>query len=150
MRKIALLATALLLSACGHGPAEITGPVDQSYIVDGLEHELKIKPADPAWFPSGKAFTLTSRLINRGDTPRTVHVATCWLDPKHDMRTRATFISWVQPDCVMTPNVLTLAPGEATPSLSFTGEIEWPGHYTFEVRHAQDPEIWSKIEVTAR
>jgi hypothetical protein len=148
--RLTLIAAALLLAACGHDPAQITGPVDQTSIVNGLEHELRIEPADAATFPNGKAFNLKSRLINRTDAPMTLRVVTCWLDPKVNLRTRASFIAMVIPGCIGEPNEVTLAPGEASRTLWFTGEIEWPGRYTIEVRHALDPEFWTPIQVTAR
>ena len=148
--RLTLLAAALLLAACSQGPAAITGPVDQTSIVNGLEHELRIEPADATTFPNGKAFNLKSRLINRTDAPMTVRVVTCWLDPKVNLRTRASFIAMAIPGCVPEPNVITLAPGQASRTLWFTGEIERPGRYTIEVRHALDPEFWTAIQVTAR
>jgi hypothetical protein len=148
--RILALAAALLLAACSGANPAIPDPVETTFLSNGLEQEIKIGPMDPQVDPGGKMFHLTSRLINRSDAPITVRVVTCWLDPKVNLRTRATFIAYAIPSCIQGPSEYTLAPGEASNTLWFTGEIELPGRYTIEVRHALDPEFWGKVEVVAR
>ena len=43
-----------------------------------------------------------------------------------------------------------LAPGEATSTIWWTGEIERRGRYTIQVRQALDPEFWGEIQIVAR
>jgi hypothetical protein len=147
--RLAILAAALLLGACGGTPSQVTGPSETRFTAHGLEQQLTVRapvPADPdpGWLH------LSSRLVNRSDAPITVRVVTCWLDPKQHLRTRAEFNGYAIPGCIPEPNVLTLAPGEASRSVGFSGRISRPGRYTIQVRHALDPEFWSEIEVTAR
>ena len=148
--RILILAAALTLAACSGANPAIPDPVETTFLSNGLEQEIRIRPMDPQVDPRGKMFHLTSRLVNRSDAPVTVRVVTCWLDPKVNLRTRATFISYAIPGCIAGPSEYTLAPGEASNTLWFTGEIERPGRYTIEVRHALDPEFWGKVEVVAR
>jgi hypothetical protein len=148
--RILTLAAALVLAACsGAGPV-IPDPVESTFLSNGLEQEIKVAPVPETVDPRGKMFQLTSRLINRGDAPVTVRVVTCWLDPKENLRTRATFSAYAIPGCIAGPTQYTLAPGEASNTVWFTGEIERPGRYTIEVRHALNPEFWGKVEVVAR
>ena len=148
MRLIASLAAALLLGACGGSVPAITGPVDQVHASNGLEQRLTISTPypdqDPDWFH------LTSTLVNRSDAPITVRVVTCWLDPKVNLRTSASFNGYAIPGCVGEPDVLTLAPGASSNTVWFSGRIERPGTYRIQVRHALDPEFWGEIEITAR
>ncbi|HYR06399.1 MAG TPA: hypothetical protein VEQ60_01445 [Longimicrobium sp.] len=148
--RILILAAAIALAACSGANPAIPDPVETTFLSNGLEQEIKIRPMDPQVDPRGKMFHLTSRLVNRSDAPVTVRVVTCWLDPKVNLRTRATFIAYAIPGCIQGPSEYTLAPGEASNTLWFTGEIERPGRYTIEVRHALDPEFWGKVEVVAR
>jgi hypothetical protein len=148
--RILILAAAIVLAACSGANPAIPDPVETTFLSNGLEQEIKIRPMDPEVDPRGKMFHLTSRLVNRSDAPITVRVVTCWLDPKVNLRTRATFIAYAIPSCIQGPSEYTLAPGEASNTLWFTGEIERPGRYTIEVRHALDPEFWGKVEVVAR
>ena len=148
--RILVLAAAIALAACSGANPAIPDPVETTFLSNGLEQEIRIRPMDPQVDPRGKMFHLTSRLVNRSDAPVTVRVVTCWLDPKVNLRTRATFISYAIPGCIAGPSEYTLAPGEASNTLWFTGEIERPGRYTIEVRHALDPEFWGKVEVVAR
>ena len=148
--RILILAAAIALAACSGANPAIPDPVETTFLSNGLEQEIKIRPMDPEIDPRGKMFHLTSRLVNRSDAPVTVRVVTCWLDPKVNLRTRATFIAYAIPSCIQGPGEYTLAPGEASNTVWFTGEIERPGRYTIEVRHALDPEFWGKVEVVAR
>lgn len=148
MRLIACAAAALLLAACNGGVPRIAGPVDQVFAHGGLEQRLTVShPApdeDPDWFH------LKSTLVNRGDEPVHVRVVTCWLDPKVNLRTDASFNGYAIPSCVREPNELTLEPGQSSNTLWFSGRIERAGRYTIRVRHALDPEFWGEIEVVAR
>lgn len=148
--RILTLAAVLVLAACAGGSPAIPDPVETTFVSNGLEQEITVTPVGPEIDPRGKMFHLKSRLINRGDAPITVRVVTCWLDPEVNLRTRATFIAFAIPGCIQGPTEYTLAPGEASNTVWFTGEIERPGRYTIEVRHALDPEFWGKIEVVAR
>lgn len=141
-----LAAAALLLAACSASAPEIAGPAEQVHAHAGLEQQITVTPRadDPDWFD------LKSTLVNRGDAPATVRVVTCWLDPRVNLRTRATFNGYAIPSCIRTPDVVTLAPGEASPTLWFSGRIERAGRYRIEVRHALDPEFWGAVEVVAR
>jgi len=146
MRVLACLAAALLLAGCGASAPEIAAPVAQVHTQDGLEQQITVTPRadDPDWFD------LKSTLVNRGDAPATVRVVTCWLDPKVNLRTRARFNGYAIPSCIQAPDVVTLAPGESSPTLWFSGRIERAGRYRIEVRHALDPEFWGEVEVVAR
>lgn len=151
MRIAALLPVlAVLAAACGGDPTRITEPFEQTNTFGSLEQVIRVAPAPPEIDGKGKMFHLTSRLVNRGDAPVTVRVVTCWIDPKVNMRTRATFIAYAIPGCVGEPNELTLAPGESSNTLWFVGEIEWPGEYEIQVRHALDPEFWGRVTVVAK
>jgi hypothetical protein len=147
--RILTLAAVLALAACSGANPAIPDPVETTFVSNGLEQEIRITPVGEPTDPSGKMFHLTSRLINRSDAPITVRVVTCWLDPKVNLRTRATFIAFAIPSCVQGPSEYTLAPGQASNTVWFTGEIERPGRYTIEVRHALDPEFWGRVEVVA-
>lgn len=151
MRILGTLAAALALAACSGGMAEITGPFASTFAANGLEQEIRVVPAEEEVFgPDNKVFHLKSRIINRGDAPATVRVVTCWLDPRLHMRTRAPLVTRAIPGCIFTPDVFTLAPGEATSTVWWTGEIERAGRYTIQVRHALDPEFWGEVEIVAR
>lgn len=143
---VPLAAAALLLAACGASAPEIAGPAGQIHTQGGLEQQITVTPRadDPDWFD------LTSTLVNRGNAPVTVRVVTCWLDPKVNLRTRATFNGYAIPSCIGTPDVVTLAPDAASPTLWFSGRIERAGRYRIEVRHALDPEFWGEVVVVAR
>lgn len=145
MRTLATLAAALALSACG-GALAITGPVETTFVHDGLAQEIRIEPADPATFSDDPVVNLTSRLVNRGAAPVTVRVATCYLDPDRYLR-GARFVVRAIPGCIQTPDVVTLAPGQASDRLWFVGEIHGSGRVTIGVRHALEPELWGEITV---
>ncbi|HWK88875.1 MAG TPA: hypothetical protein VNP72_02745, partial [Longimicrobium sp.] len=106
------------------------------------------------WDDSGEMMRLTSRIINRGDEPVTLRLAGCYLFLGTNIETKATFDRMAMPSCPGPPpgsdGTTTLAPGQASQSLSFIGGIEFPGRYKFRVRHVLDPELWAEIEVTAR
>ena len=148
MRTLALAAALFALSACAAG--RITTPVESTFLANGLEQQLRIEPAGAPFDGTGEVFRLTSRLVNRGSEPVTVRVATCWLDPKENLRAGAELVARAIPSCIQQPSVLTLAPGEASGTLSFTGQIDRPGRHTIRVRHALDPEFWGEIRVVAR
>lgn len=143
------IAAILALAGCSLGPTQVTGPVESTSRFDGLEQEIRIEPALQI-DASGRVFNLTSRIVNRGEQPVTVRVATCYLEPGVNIRSRARLIIRAIPGCIQGPNVLTLAPGEASNTIWFTGEIQPAGRHTIEVRHALDPEFWGRIQVVAR
>jgi hypothetical protein len=145
MRLLATAALALALSACG-GTLAITGPVESTFAAHGLEQVIRIEPADPATFSRDPVVNLTSRLVNRGSAAVTVRVATCYLDPDRSLR-GARFVVRALPGCIQTPDVITLAPGQASDRLWFVGEIHASGRATLGVRHALDPEFWGEIRV---
>lgn len=149
MRRTILTIAALLVGACGGAPTQVSGPSETRFTAHGLEQQLTIRTSGPA-DPDPGWLHLSSRLVNRSDAPITVRVVTCWLDPKQHLRTRADFNGYAIPGCIPEPNVLTLAPGEASGSVGFAGRIARPGRYTILVRHALDPEFWGEVEVTAR
>lgn len=136
---------ALALAACG-GPLSITGPVESTFIHDGLAQEIRIEPADEGTYGDERVVNLQSRLVNRGTGPVTVRVKTCYLDPQTSLR-GARFVVRAIPGCIQTPDVITLAPGEASGRLWFTGEIHGSGRLRIGVRHALDPEFWGEITV---
>lgn len=144
MRILATLAAVLALSACG-GKLSLTGPVESTFASHGLEQEIRIEPAGEA-YGEAPVVNLTSRLVNRGSTPVTVRVATCYLDPGRYLR-GARFVTRALPGCIQTPDVITLAPGQASDRLWFVGEIHGSGRLTIGVRHALDPEFWGEITV---
>jgi hypothetical protein len=148
MRTLALAAAVLAVSACSAG--KVTSPVESTFLADGLEQQIRIAPMGEPFDGTGEVFRLTSRLVNRGPAPVTVRVATCWLDPKQNLRASAELVTRAIPSCVQEPNVLTLAPGEASNTLSFIGQLDRPGRHTIRVRHALDPEFWGRIRVVAR
>jgi hypothetical protein len=148
MRLIAL-AAALLLAACSGNPVEIAGPSEQVSLHNGLEQQITVTPADPS-LGDPDWFNLKSTLVNRSDAPITVRVVTCWLDPKLHLRTNASFNGYAIPGCVPEPSLVTLAPGESSRTLWFSGRIERRGRYRIQVRHALDPEFWGEVYVTAR
>ena len=145
---LSAIAAVLALSACSAG--KVTSPVESTFVANGLEQQLRIEPAGEPFDNTGEVFQLTSRLVNRGSEPVTVRVVTCWLDPKENLRASAELMARAIPGCVPQPNVLTLAPGEASGSLSFIGQLDRPGRHTIRVRHALDPEFWGEIRVVAR
>lgn len=145
MRLFASAALVLALAACS-GPVSITGPVESTFIANGLEQEIRIEPASEEFFGAGRVVNLTSRLVNRGTAPVTVRVKTCYLDPGTSLR-GAKFVTRAIPGCIQTPDVLTLEPGQASSTLWFTGEIHGSGRLTIGVRHALDPEFWGEITV---
>lgn len=149
MRHATSIAALLLVAASACGPARVTRPVQSVTRHGALEQHLEVRvrdpsAADPDWFH------LSSRLVNRGTAPMTVRVVTCGLDHKRDLRTRARFMAMAAGSCAPGPDVITLAPGEASPPVGFSGAIEWPGRYTVRVRHALEPEFWATIRITAR
>jgi hypothetical protein len=149
VRVILASAAALALAACW-GAAGVDRPFHSvTPFAGGLEQEITIRPAGGA-FADERVFRLSSRIINRGSRPMTVRVVTCYLDPQRHLRTRGTLVQRVNPGCIRTPDVYTLAPGEATPGVGFTGQFNRPGRYTVRVRHALDPEFWGEIRVRAR
>lgn len=148
MRTLALAAAALALSACAAG--KITSPVESTFLANGLEQQIRIEPMGEPFEPTGEVFRLTSRLTNRGSEAVTVRVVTCWLDPKENLRARAELVARAIPSCVPEPSVLTLAPGEASNTLTFIGQLDRPGRHTIRVRHALEPELWGEIAVRAR
>lgn len=149
MRLTAPLAAALLLAACGGSPDGITGPLEQSFMINGLEQQITVS-YPPAGDPDPDWVHLTSRIINRGDAPVQVQVVTCWLDPRVNLRTRAEFNSYAIPGCAAPAGDNVLAPGEASATASFSGRIEGRGRYRIEVRQLLDPEFWGAVEVVAR
>jgi uncharacterized protein YcfL len=149
MRLIPLLAAALLFAGCSGNPVELAGPSEQVSVHNGLEQQITITPSDPA-LGDPDWFHLKSTLVNRSDAPITVRVVTCWLDPKVHLRTNASFNGYAIPGCIPEPSVVTLAPGESSRTLWFSGRIERRGRYKIEVRHALDPEFWGAVYVTAR
>lgn len=147
MRTLAALAAVLALAACSAG--KVVGPFEATFLSNGLEQQITIDRND-ALDPSGRVFTLRSRLVNRSAEPITVRVVTCWLEPKQHLRATAELVTRVIPGCIQSPNLVTLVPGQASESLSWTGEIDRPGRHTIQVRHALDPEFWGEIQFTAR
>lgn len=148
MRTFSLIAALLTLSACAAG--KIISPVESTFLANGLEQQIRIEPVGEPMDPTGEVFRLTSRLVNRGSEAVTVRVVTCWLDPKENLRATAELVARAIPSCVQTPSVLTLAPGEASNTLWFMGQLDRPGRHTIRVRHALDPEFWGEIRVVAR
>jgi hypothetical protein len=149
MRFIVPLAAALLIAACSGKPAGIAGPSEQVSVHNGLEQQITVTPADPA-LGDPDWFNLKSTLVNRGDAPITVRVVTCWLDPRLHLRTNASFNGYAIPGCIQESDVVTLAPGESSRTLWFSGRMERRGRYRIQVRHALDPEFWGEVYVTAR
>lgn len=149
MRPTALLAAALVLAACSGTPTQVTGPAEQRFTFNGLEQEIRVTYSGPG-DPTPGWIHISSRIINRSDAPIAVTVQTCWLDPKTNLRTRASFDSYAIPDCVRGDYDGVLDPGEASPSVGFSGHIERAGRYRIDVRQALDPEFWGSVEVVAR
>lgn len=154
MRIPILLAAALALAACAGSPTQIEDPVEQVNTFGTLEQELRVTPLPAEMDPSGRMFRLTSRIVNRGTEPVTLRLVHCWLEPGVNLITEASFISYAIPGCPGPipghDGLTTLAPGEASGTRVFTGEIEFPGTYKFRVRHALDPEFWGEITITAK
>jgi hypothetical protein len=154
MRLPILLAAALALAACARNPTQIDEPVEQTNTFGTLEQELRVSPLPSDMDPSGKMFRLTSRMVNRGDAPVTLRLVHCWLEPGVNLLTEATFIAFAIPSCPGpvpgSDGLTTLAPGEASGTRVFTGEIEFPGTYKFRVRHSLDPELWGEITIRAK
>lgn len=149
--KTRTIAPALLVlaAACSGGPDGLTGPSETVFVSNGLEQQLRVE-TDLPWDASGEWFQLTSRLVNRGDAPVEVLVTACTLAPGRDLRTRAQLTARAIPTCAAEEGQVTLAPGEESGTVAFTGAIEGRGRYTFRVRHARDPEMWGEIEVVTR
>lgn len=148
MRALVSLAAVLVLAACSAG--KVLEPFESTYLSNGLEQQIRVEPASKELDDTGVVFNLKSTLVNRGSAPVTVRVVTCWLDPKENLRADVELVTRAIPSCVQTPNVLTLAPGEASNTLWFTGQFDRPGRHTIRVRHALDPEFWGEITVRAR
>lgn len=148
MRILLPLAALLALSACSAG--KLLEPFESTYLSNGLEQQIRVEPASAQLDDTGVMFNLTSRLVNRGPEPVTVRVVTCWLDPKENLSADAELVTRAIPSCIPEPNVLTLAPGQASNTLWFTGQFDRPGRHTVRVRHALDPEFWGEITVRAR
>lgn len=148
MRTLVTLATLLVLAACSAG--KVLEPFESTYLSNGLEQQIRVEPVSPQLDDTGEMFRLTSRLVNRGPEPVTVRVVTCWLDPKENLRADVELVTRAIPSCIPEPNVLTLAPGQASRTLSFMGQFDRPGRHTVRVRHALDPEFWGEIIVRAR
>lgn len=154
MRLPILLAAALALAACAGNPVEIEEPVEQVNTFGTLEQELRVGPLPPEMDPSGRMFRLTSRIVNRGDAPVTLRLVHCWLEPGVNLLTDASFIAFAIPGCPGpepgADGLTTLAPGEASQTRVFTGEIEFRGTYKVRVRHSLDPEFWGEITIRAK
>lgn len=149
MRILTACAAALALAACW-GAAGVDRPFHSvSPFAGGLEQEITVRPAGGP-FGDERVFSLSSRIVNRGSRPLTVRVVTCYLEPGRDLRTRGKLVARAVPGCIQTPDVYTLAPGEATPGVSFIGQFNRPGRYTVRVRHALEPEFWGEIRLRAR
>ncbi|HEX2078839.1 MAG TPA: hypothetical protein VHG08_14045 [Longimicrobium sp.] len=144
MRTLAPAAAMLALSACAAG--RVTLPVESTFLAHGLEQQIRIEPRGE----DGEVFSLTSRLVNRRSEAVTVRVVTCYLHPKENLRASAELVIRAIPGCVPEPNVLTLAPGQASNTVWFVGQLDRPGRHTIRVRHALDPEFWGVIRVRAR
>lgn len=149
MRLTVPLAAALLLAACSAGPTEVPGPVEQSFTYNGLEQQLTVTYSGPD-DPTPGWFHLRSRIVNRTDAPVAVRVQTCWLDPRTNLRTRASFDSFAIPSCVQPDYDGVLDPGEASPTVWFSGHIERPGRYRIDVRQLLDADFWGTVEVVQR
>ncbi|HEU0014668.1 MAG TPA: hypothetical protein VFQ45_13365 [Longimicrobium sp.] len=152
-RTLLLTLSAISLLACGGDPVAIPEPRQEVVSFNGLEQELTVT-RNLEWDDSGEMMALRSRIINRSDKPVTVRLAHCWLFLGDNIITKATFTSMVMPSCAGpepgSDGTTTLQPGEASKSLSFVGAIEFPGTYTFKVKHLVDPEFWGEIKITAR
>ena len=146
----AVVVSIALFAACQDAPS-VTGPNLTVQAFGGIEQELQLKTDNP-WDPSGRWFHLSSRLVNRGDQPVVVRVRTCELRLGIDLIStpRADFVGIGQPGCVEEPDLVTLAPGDSSNVVSFTGMIRERGQYRIAVRHAVDPELWGSIDVFAR
>lgn len=150
MRIATAAPAALLTLAACWGAAGVDRPFHSvSPFAGGLEQEITVGPAGGP-FADEKVFHLSSRIVNRGSRPTRVRVVTCYLSPKRHLRTRGTLVQRVIPGCIGTPDLYTLAPGEATPPVGFTGQFNRPGHYTVRVLHALEPEFWGEIRIRAR
>lgn len=148
MRTLVILAALLALSACSAG--KVLEPFESTFLSNGLEQRITVEPGSKQVDDTGVMFNLKSTLVNRGSGPVTVRVVTCWLDPKENLRADVELVTRAIPSCIPEPNVLTLAPGQASNTLWFTGQFDRPGRHTIRVRHALDPEFWGEITVRAR
>lgn len=148
MRALVTLAALLALTACSAG--KVLQPFASTCLSNGLEQRITVEPASKQVDDTGVMFNLRSTLVNRGPEALTVRVVTCWLDPKVNLRADVELVTRAIPSCVHEPNVLTLAPGQASNTLWFTGQFDRPGRHTIRVRHALDPEFWGEITVRAR
>ena len=148
MRSIVpLLALALTAGACANPTGPEMEPTFSVSVQDGLEQQLTVTPLPD----NGQGmFYLESRLVNRGDAPVQVRVTRCFLEPGVDLKTRAHFSTIGMPSCIPEPNVITLAPGETSKGVGFSGAIRGRGRFTLYVRHAREPEMWGRIDVVAR
>jgi hypothetical protein len=148
MRILLTVAALLALSACSAG--KVLEPFESTFLSNGLEQQIRVEPVSAELDDTGVMFNLKSTLVNRGSDPVTVRVVTCWLDPKENLRADVELVARAIPGCVPEPNVLTLAPGQASRTLWFTGQFDRPGRHTIRVRHALDPEFWGEITIRAR
>ncbi|HEX6369401.1 MAG TPA: hypothetical protein VF006_10740 [Longimicrobium sp.] len=148
MRTLVTLAAVLSLSACSAG--KVLEPVESNFLSNGLEQQIRVEPVSAELDNSGEVFNLKSTLVNRGSAPVTVRVVTCWLDPKEHLRADVELVTRAIPSCIPEPNVVTLAPGQASRTLWFIGQFDRPGRHTVHVRHALDPQFWGEIIVRAR
>lgn len=144
-----IVAVGVVLASCG-GAAEIAGPrqdMQQVQLAGDLEHVVRIETGTP--WGSARSIHIRSHLVNRGSKPITLLARECYLELGTDIRfePRAEFLGIVTPGCPGPQGAITLQPGASSNSVFFAGHIQDAGRYRIHVRHAQDPEIWTTLEI---
>ncbi|HEX8904202.1 MAG TPA: hypothetical protein VF771_05130 [Longimicrobiaceae bacterium] len=153
MRSLRLVLP-LLVAAAGCKGADaltITGPSATKLTENGVEQVLELQANHP-WQGQRGAFAITSRLVNTGTQPVTLRVKTCELKYGIDLQSTPAIglVAVAEPECIPTPDVITLQPGQSSGTLWFGGIVEHPGTYSISIRHALEPESWATIQITAR
>lgn len=145
-RLVPLLTVVAVLAACGSGQTPLDPDSLEARSVPGLpgvEHILTIASEATE---GGASFVIHSTIRNTGNEPATLEVRTCYLG-EEDVRGGHGGLTLYEPlmVCAAHAQSITLAPGEASETLTLSGVGPSGSTHHVEIRHTVDPEHWSPV-----